>query len=409
MPSKRFFLWTLLFFSCCFCATAAAALPSVRALTLTWSEDARSTQTISWQTDPDAHDWYVQYAEVDVTGDAFAAARTVRATTAPFASDARVNALHSATLRGLRPGARYAYRIGDGTAWLPGGVFQTAPAEAEPFAFLLFSDSQSYDYGVWQRNFEAACAAQPDARFYVNLGDLVDNGQSQKEWDGYFSAVATRAGSLPLVPVVGNHETYTPARTFSLPHYFTQQLRVPQNGPDGLKGQVYAFDYGDVHFVVLDSQFGEERAFLPDSLARQQAWLAEDLAASTKPWKLVFLHRPPYHSRVAEAQLDAAAKFVPLFDAYGVDAVFSGHDHVSARTPQLRGGIPAAGGTIYAAVGRGGTKTYDTVGRKRWHAAFYNPLDQPTYAVVEVSDKRLRVRAFKQSGQLIDEWSLAKP
>lgn len=30
------------------------------------------------------------------------------------------------------------------------------------------------------------------------------------------------------------------------------------NGPDGLKGQVYSYDYGDVHFVVLDSQEDEE-------------------------------------------------------------------------------------------------------------------------------------------------------
>lgn len=405
---KNRFLFLLAILVLLLCAATTAAAAPVRALTLTWAEDPRTTQTIGWQTDADGRDWYVQYEEVSAPDSERAPARTVRAESLPFATEARVNAMHSATLRGLKPDTRYAYRLGDGEDWQPGGVFRTAPAGSEPFKFLLFSDSQSYDYAVWKKTFDAACASNPDARFYANLGDLVDNGQSQAEWDGYFSAVAARAGSLPLVPVVGNHETYTPARAFSLPRYFTQQLRLPDNGPIGLKGQVYSFEYGDVHFAVLDSQFGEERAFVPDSLERQKAWLDADLAATDKPWKLVFLHRPPYHSRVSEAQLDAAAQFVPLFDAHAVDAVFSGHDHVCARTQKLRGGVFNAQGSVYAAVGRAGTKTYSTVGRKSWHAAFYNPLDQPVYAVVQVAKQTLSVQIFKQDGARIDAWSLEK-
>lgn len=408
MQNKLCWLQALVLLFFCICAATVHAVQTpVRALTLTWLEDPKTTQTISWQTDADGRSWYVQYREADVPESARASV-PVRADTVSFPTDTRVNAVHSATLRGLRPGTRYAYRIGDGEAWQSGGVFQTAPAAAAPFKFLLCSDSQSYDYNVWKQTFEAACSANRDARFYVNLGDLIDNGQSQAEWDGYFSAVAAHAGSLPLVPVVGNHETYTPARAFSLPLYFTQQLRVPQNGPDGLKGQVYSFDYGDAHFVVLDTQFGEERAFLPDALERQKAWLAADLAATDKPWKLVFLHRPPYHSRRSEARPDVSAQFVPIFDAYQVDAVFSGHDHVCARTPKLSGGAPAAHGTVYAAIGRGGTKTYDTVERKSWHAQFYNPLDQPVYSVVQVTDTQLAVQVFKQDGQLLDTWSLTK-
>ena len=406
MSTKRiFFLSTVLLLL--LCAAAAAAAP-VRALTLTWAEDPRTTQTICWQTDADGRVWHVQYEEADAPDSKRAPGRTVRAETAPFTTEARANAFHSATLRNLKPATRYTYRLGDGQTWQTGGVFQTAPAESAPFKFLLFSDSQSYDYAVWKKTFDAARASNPDARFYANLGDLVDNGQSQKEWDGYFSAVAAGANSLPLVPVVGNHETYTPARVFSLPLYFTQQLRLPANGPDGLKGQVYSLEYGDVHIAVLDSQFGEERAFLPDSLERQKTWLAANLAATDKPWKLVFLHRPPYHSRLAEAQLDAAAQFVPLFDAYAVDAVFSGHDHVCARTPKLRGGLPDAQGTVYAAIGRAGTKTYSTVGRKPWHVQFYNPLDQPVYAVVQVTKQTLSVQVFKQDGSRVDAWTLEK-
>lgn len=146
------------------------------------------------------------------------------------------------------------------------------------------------------------------------MGDLVDNGQQYTQWKSWFAAIAGYSNQIPIVPVVGNHETYTPIpeNKFSLPIYFTQQFKVEQNGPEGLKGQVYSFDYGNAHFVILDSQLGEERRFLPDSLERQQAWLAKDLAATNKLWKFVFIHRPAYHNRQAESLPDPkTAAFIP--------------------------------------------------------------------------------------------------
>ena len=68
---------------------------------------------------------------------------------------------------------------------------------------------------------------------------------------------------------------------------------MPQNGPEGLKGQVYSYDYGPVHFVVLDSQEEEQKKH-GDILKIQQTWLEADLAASKAKWKIVFFHKPPY-------------------------------------------------------------------------------------------------------------------
>lgn len=383
--------------------SVAFAADGVRAVTLTWTNNPKTTQTISWQTSlPDAYR-YLEYGPAGQT----APDNIVRAETSLFATEQRDNFIHTVYLQGLQTGTEYDYRIGDGTTWVKMGKFITEGND-KSFKFLLFSDSQSYDYKIWQKTFETAYSLNRDAAFYAVAGDLVDNGQKQQEWDGWFAAVSKYAGDLSVVPVVGNHETYTPQRKFSLPRYFVAQFKLPQNGPVGLKSQVYSFDFGDAHFVVLDTQFGEERSFIPDSLQRQQAWLDDDLTGTDKAWKIVLMHRPVYHNRLKEQTLGAASKFMTIFDEHDVDVAFSGHDHVVARTEKLKAGQVSPRGTVYAPVGRSGTKTYDTVGRKSWNVQFLNPVDQPVYYVVSVEKKRILVKVFQCDGTLIDEWQLIK-
>lgn len=394
----------------CFMMAIPAAFASgeVQNITLTWAEDAKTSQTITWRTDSDSAMVYVEYSEADTPNVEFSAVKTQKAETSLFATDEGNVYMHTTTLRNLKPGTRYVYRVGDGKNWIADGMFRTAKIGSE-FKFLLFGDSQSYDYNVWKTTFMNAYQQNRDAAFFVNVGDLVDNGQKYQEWKGWFDGIAGVSNRLPVVPVVGNHETYTPEHNFSMPTFFTEQFMVPQNGPTGLKGQTYSFDYGDAHFVILDSQFGEERQFIADSLERQKAWLTSDLAATNKLWKFVFMHRPPYHNRVAQEQPDVTEQFVPIFDQYGVDAVFSGHDHVNARTfAMVNGERVKEGGTIYTTVGRSGTKYYETVGAKSWDEQFANATDTPTYSVVKIANGLLYVQVFKQNGELLDEWSLVK-
>lgn len=86
---------------------------------------------------------------------------------------------------------------------------------------------------------------------FVNVGDLVDVGQRYGQWKMFLESSKDVIKRINFVPVVGNHETYVGDGTFSMPTYFTQQLKVPPNGPPELQGQVYSFDYGQIHFVVL--------------------------------------------------------------------------------------------------------------------------------------------------------------
>lgn len=380
-------------------------------IALTWTRDARMTQTITWRTATGAAAPLVEYGTALPVRQAGDAAKQIPAVTTELETAVGTVLIHSATLTGLRPGTRYWYRVGDGEFWSGEYSFITAPAQPEEFTFLVFGDSQSTDYTVWQNTAAAALRAVPTAAFFVSVGDLVDVGQDYGQWEAWFAGAAGLIDNIPAVPVVGNHETYTPERQFSLPLYFTAQFRLPDNGPPALKGQVYSFDYGAVHFVVLDSQAGEEAEFVPDMLPLERQWLEGDLAATEKPWKVVFIHRPLYGNKPNGVNENLQRAFADVFTRYGVDVVFTAHDHVVARTWTLDAAGNAAvpgEGTVFVATGRSGTKTYSNVEAKAWNEFFLNPVEEPTFLVIRVQGGRLRFQARTQSGGLLDEWQLDK-
>ncbi|MEA4835297.1 MAG: metallophosphoesterase family protein [Anaeromusa sp.] len=403
---KRYLSWLggilwLLGWSC-----VALAAPAPEQIVLTWSEEPATTQTISWKMDTGAG--LVQYGEAAARPAVAGALRTITAQAAVLATNLGEVKQFSATLRQLRPGVRYAYRVGDGINWSTWRTFRTAPYQSAKLKFLVFGDSQSLNYQVWGHTLQKAFQANPDAAFMVNMGDLVDVGQDYGQWKGWLEAGQGVIDSIPVVPVVGNHETYTPNRIYSRPQLFTSQLSLPGNGPAELRGQVYSLEYGDVHVAVLDSQMGEERAFVPYSLFLQQEWLKKDLAHSRKPWNIVLTHRPFYGNRKGGDAAFLRNAFVPILQEAKVDVVFTAHEHVYARSVPLDGKGNGFPGTIHVATGRSGTKTYPDPVRQVWNENFYNSLDEPNYLTVEVGHTMLLVKAFKASGALLDMWSLHK-
>jgi len=388
--------------------TLGSVATAAEHITLTWASDPQTTQTITWQTVITHGLGQVQYAP-ELEKNSFPHnAQSVVARVEELSTNWGKVTIHSVTLTGLRPGTSYIYRLGEETDWSEPGRFTTAATKVSQFKFLVFGDSQSTNYNVWRSTLHQAYQANPEAVFFTNMGDLVDRGQDYAQWKAWFDAV--QGVNIPVMPVTGNHESYTPEGSFSMPILFTAQLKLPLNGPEGLKGHVYSFDYGDVHFSMLDSQEGEEKRFVPAMLDIQAAWLENDLRATNKKWKIICLHRPPYNNKEKGANENIREAFVPIIDKYHVDVVFTGHEHVYARTYPLNGGqlTSPAQGTIYVATGRSGTKTYRDVSIKGLNEFFYNPLDEPNYLTVEVRGDSLTVKAFKQSGILIDDWTIDK-
>jgi len=108
--------------------------------------------------------------------------------------------------------------------------------------------------------------------------------------------------------------------------------------------QYYSFDYGNIHVVNLDSQLSARDEV---QLATMRQWLVDDLSANTQDWTIVMFHHPPYskghnhdsdeteHNMLDRPTWDMRNQFVPIFDDYGVDLVYSGHAHSYERSYYL--------------------------------------------------------------------------
>ena len=86
----------------------------------------------------------------------------------------------------------------------------------------------------------------------------------------------------------------------------------------------WSFDYGPVHFIMID-----EYSTMTAGSA-QYSWVQNDLANTTKPWKVMIYHEAAY-SAGADGDNSTVRVFEPLITQYNVDLVFSGHSHNYAR------------------------------------------------------------------------------
>lgn len=389
--------------------TGATAMPDH--VTLTWTGDTASTMTITWRTDPSVTSGVVQYQKGRKLSKGV---KQMKAAVREIITDLGATRQFVCTLSNLSPNSEYSYRVGDGERWSDQASFSTAGKKMRSFKFLVFGDSQSpvggeNPYGVWRKTLSNAYKANLDAKFMVNVGDLVDYGHLVAHWNAWFAAAKGVIDRMPQMAVSGNHEYYG-SRDITKLQSWVAQWNLPQNGPEGLKGQAYSYDYGPVHFVVLDSQADEQKP-RGDILEAQKAWLEADLAASRAKWKIAFFHKPPYPIYPGRNNDNIKAAFCPILEKHRVDLVFNAHDHGVARTFPIKADVlmkKPSEGVIYYGTGRSSGKTYKVLKKRDYHTMFYNPLEQPNYFVVEVTAKKITIRTMLQDGTLFDEFFIDK-
>jgi len=376
-------------------------------IVLSWTADPRTSQTITWRTGVKAAGTVVEFWAADQTGASLRKGKRVIGAAAPYKSNLGTMLIHSATIRGLAPGETYCYRVGDGQTWGRIFRFTTEPGRNDKFTFVAFGDSQSPigNYRLWSETIHAAYKREKP-RFLINVGDLVDNGQDQRHWESWFQAASGVLENIPEMPVPGNHETYRsgPVRKAGKPEAYLSQFSLPDNGPPGLKEQAYSFDWGQVHFVMLDSQAEEEGDWI---VPAEKTWLEQDLRKTNKPWKVVVFHKPPFSGWPGGTGY-ACAGFEPILEKFGVDLVLNGHHHVVMR---IRRGFNHTGpdsGPTYLITGRSGTKVYPDNKPRKSASFFYNPVDQPGYVAVTATGEALSVVVKKLDGKVVERFELRK-
>ena len=365
------------------------------------ANDMKHERTIAWQIKN--YD-LPSYLEVRKKGELESELKTALGEELP-SFQGKQQRIYTVRLKNLEASTEYEYRVRVEEWQSEWRNFQTEPENSNSFKALIFGDSQSINYGVWGKTAQSAWQANSDANFFINIGDMVDNGQKDHEWQAWFSHAGEVLEKIPFSPVMGNHEVYGLNATFAEPKAYLSLFAVPQNGPENLKRHAYSYEYGDVHFVVLNTQQGELRKWYPNLLEEQKEWLIQDLAKTQKKWKVVLMHRGVWTG----GQLNEIGQvFSPVFDDYQVDLVFSGHTHIYARTSLLKAGKVDPAGTLYMTTGRSGTKVYPNTQKQSVDAVFYNPVDIPNYVVLEGTADSLKVITYKQDNTLIDQTEIVK-
>lgn len=231
--------------------------------------------------------------------------------------------------------------------------------------------------------------------FIITLGDnnydLGDSTTIDQNIGQYFhdyiyryrGAYGPSASTNRFFPSLGNHDYYTrngePYRV-----YFT----LPGNG------RYYDFVRGDVHFFVLDSDPAE-----PDGItvgSKQARWLRAGLAASTAPWRVVYLHHAPYSSGKHGSTTDLQWPY----RAWGASVVLAGHDHHYERL--------AVDGLTYFVNGLGGRSIYSYTGQPL--AASQKHFNGDYGAMLlSASPDSLSLRFYTRRRVLVDSYVLHRP
>ena len=321
--------------------------------------------------------------------------------------------LYEATATGLRPGTSYEYRTrakNAVSAWMP-----LRTDDGTKFSALIFPDSQSADYGVWKDTATKGFAALPTADFFIMMGDLVDNGQDEHQWQSWFSAVEAPIQEIPVAPLMGNHEAYSLDWKACRPERFLAHFALPGNGDPNHGELFWSFDWGPVHFAVLNTDMPEIAEWYPNLLAAQETWLRQDIAATKKPWKIVLMHRDPLQYRIEgrperlEGFSEEGLAFMPLFDELGVDAVLSAHLHTYRNRGHIKNFERDETGPLYILTGVAGDVRYPNLWTN--HALDITVAPQPetdNFLTMEADETKITLRAYRTDGMLLDETVLEK-
>ena len=375
--------------------------------------DSTVSRTVMWQSDAEEKDAFVEYRAAK---DENAAIQTQKEhINDKFTDNGKTTYVHTVILQNLQPGTEYEYRLGHENRRSQWYRLNTANSHNH-YKALIFPDSQSAKYKVWEDVAMRAWQRNRDARFFITMGDLVDNGEHAYQWNEWFTRIGPMSTRIPAAPVLGNHETYTMDWKVRVPQAYLHYFQLPEGAPEAYKNQFYSFDYGDVHYVVLNTQMREMKDFYPNLLQDQLAWFKADMEKSKKKWNVVLMHkdvlRYGFLTRKTpreEGFSEEGKVLMPLFDKYKVDVVLTAHLHTYRNRGHIYDFKRDTKGPLYILTGVAGDVRYPNLWKR--HSLDVAIAPQPetnNYMVLEASADRLRFSCYLPDGTKIDEAEVKK-
>ena len=255
----------------------------------------------------------------------------------------------------------------------------TLPAAPASVKFAVIGDSGTGDPEQYQ-------VADQMMRFHAKfafdrvlmLGDNIYGSQGPQDFVKKFSQPykALLDAGVKFYASLGNHDSPN-NRTY------------PQFNMGGER--YYTSVVKNVRFIALDSDQIDPK---------QLAWLTEALKNSKDDWKIVYFHHPLYSDGGTHgSSVDLRVVLEPLFVMYGVNVVFSGHDHIYERlTPQK--------GINYFVEGAGGQLRKGDTNRSAMTAKSFDQ-DQ-SFLLVEIDGDQLSFQAVSRTGLTVDSGTIRR-
>ncbi len=298
------------------------------------------------------------------------------------------NHLHSFTFEGLTSGERYFYRVtvgGSGADFT--GSFRAAPGEGDGGARLFcYGDTRTCPevHDIVAVGILDAIAAAPDEPgLLLHCGDWTSS-DTESDWDTeHFDARAANVRRLnsnfPVNGGRGNHDGMGTNYAKYWPYPYVNDF-------------YWSFDFGPVHIAVVDQ-------YAPyDFDSAQYAWLADDLASSTKPWKVMMYHEPAWSAGGGHPNNEEAQEYLhPLCVAHDVRVVIAGHNHYYARCE--------VDGVQYVTTAGGGAPLY---GCDPFSPYLVSCARAYHYCELEFDGPRLDMRAVDIAGSVIDSFTVIR-
>lgn len=253
---------------------------------------------------------------------------------------------HYVTVDDFELGKEYWFRYGDGESVWSAPCYLRIDDGDDEFSFVVGGDPQPMEVKDEERQaildrYELFVDSINEgvrlvgAEFVMNCGDSVEIGNLEICWDCYFESLYPIYTNMTLAATMGNHD----CGGYDI---WRKKHNYPDNsgGIEEGYGSFYSFDYGNVHFTVVNGNLTEYNG-RKEHRDAMLAWVEEDLSKTDKEFKIILTHQGMYsfpsHTYDKETE-EMRPLMTALIDKYDVDVVFQGHDHVWIRTNTMENG-----------------------------------------------------------------------
>jgi hypothetical protein len=320
--------------------------------------------------------------------------------------EARVTDKNFAVVRGLTPDTEYAYEVLLKGRKIGGARIRTWPQKADRLKFFVIgdfgdgSDGQRRVAEAMWNEFQKHWGENP-VRFVLTTGDNIygqfwitlrfrNTGNDDDEWEKkFFAPYEPLIARIPFYPSLGNHDgNETESRedlTAYLDNFF---FPTPDNKP----ARYYRFSFGGLaDFFALDTTTNTEKGPPSPTFEEggdQHNWLKKNLAEARVPWKIPYMHHPPFNAGPNHpAAANDLEHFMKVFEQNGVKVVFSGHEH-NFQFSEKNG---RTGGIRYIVSGAGGELRRGDVRSVMKQAQIEGWAAQRHFTLVEIEGSEMRV------------------